>query len=396
MYGLKAKESQRQYPKRLQVFLDFLNIQADTLEEKINKLFHMMKARDRDWLENQLMQYFMFHNERADKGEISAASIKNYYIPIKLFCEMNGILVNWKLISKGIKRGDKNSHDRPPTREEIKQLLEYPDRRIKPIVLVMLSSGIRVSSWNYLKWKHVTPLKKNEKIVAAKLDVFNTKTKKMYFTFITLEAFDAVKEWMEFRESFGENITGESWIMRDLWRIKSQNFGNFLGLASEPKQFTSEGIRTMINDAWQIQGVRSELKEGEKRHEFKSLHGFRKFFETQCQKVMKSIHVSMLMSHDTGIVQHYYRPKEEELLEEYLKTSDLLTINEENRLSKKVLELQEKNKDNKYIIEGKLIEKDKEIAFLREKDLVKEEAIANLSDQLVTLTKKLQNIENRL
>lgn len=42
---------------------------------------------------------------------------------------------------------------------------------------------------------------------------------------------------------------------------------------------------------------------------------------------------------------NYYRPREEELLQEYLKAVDYLTINNENRLEKKVEELTQKQDD---------------------------------------------------
>ena len=58
-------------------------------------------------------------------------------------------------------------------REEIQGLLEYPERRIKPIVYTMISSRIRIDAWDFLKWKHANPLY-NEKggIMAAKLIVY--------------------------------------------------------------------------------------------------------------------------------------------------------------------------------------------------------------------------------
>ena len=81
---------------------------------------------------------------------------------------------------------------------------------------------------------------------------------------------------------------------------------------------------------------------------------------------MKSINVACLMSHDTGIVRHYYRPTEDDILNEYLKAIDSLTINEENWLQTRVKELTEKNRDTEYVISAKLLENDEEIKDIKE------------------------------
>jgi hypothetical protein len=64
--------------------------------------------------------------------------------------------------------------------------------------------------------------------------------------------------------------------------------------------------------------------------------------------------VEILLSHSTGISDSYFRPTETELLKEFLEAADYLTINEENRLRKKIDDLSEKSKANEYIIQGKL------------------------------------------
>jgi len=40
--------------------------------------------------------------------------------------------------------------ERPPTMTEIQQISTYPDKRIKPIVSLLLSSGIKIGTWNTL------------------------------------------------------------------------------------------------------------------------------------------------------------------------------------------------------------------------------------------------------
>ncbi len=131
IYALKAPETKRQYPKRLEVFLDYLKLQGSTIEEKANQFYEFIK-QDPKTFQNAPLNYFIFQNERAKKGEISQSTIPNYYKPIKLFCDMNDVIINWRLVTRGIPKGRHVSEDRVPTRNEIKKLLEYPDRRIKP------------------------------------------------------------------------------------------------------------------------------------------------------------------------------------------------------------------------------------------------------------------------
>lgn len=97
----------------------------------------------------------------------------------------------------------------------------------------------------------------------------------------------------------------------------------------------------MIGEAWYVQGVRDKLLDPQtRRHEFKSSHGFRSFFETKCQKARVNHNViKILMDHSFGESQNYHRPDEDELLEEYLAAIPLITIGEEERLKLKLQEV---------------------------------------------------------
>ena len=70
---------------------------------------------------------------------------------------MNRVRLDWKIIRRGVPTGNKAANDRAPTLEELQKLVEYPDPRIKSLVCVMVSSGIRLGAWDFLKWGHITP-----------------------------------------------------------------------------------------------------------------------------------------------------------------------------------------------------------------------------------------------
>ncbi|MGD1838020.1 MAG: hypothetical protein ACPKPY_08185, partial [Nitrososphaeraceae archaeon] len=173
LFALKSPEVKRQYPKLLKIFLDNIKFELDeeSITERANLLYAKSISNNRKWLETQIIRFVEFQKERVEKKEIAAGTLKNYVKVVKLFCEMNEIenLIHWKKIKIGMPKVKEQANDRAPTMDEIQKLLEYPDLRIKPIVLTMISSGIRVGAWDYLKWKHIIPLKnKNNDIVAAK------------------------------------------------------------------------------------------------------------------------------------------------------------------------------------------------------------------------------------
>src|SRR6188472_2085320 len=57
----------------------------------------------------------------------------------------------------------------------------------------------------------------------------------------------AIKDWMDFRFSFGEEITGESWVLRNTWQKVKPRYSHRIGLAKYPRQFKSTGIKTLNN-----------------------------------------------------------------------------------------------------------------------------------------------------
>ena len=379
MYGLQAPDTRRQYPRRFQYFLNFLKLPG-TLGEQAKEF--VLKARETQrWVEESLMSFIDFQRERVRRGEISESTITNYYKATKLFCVMNDLVLNWSKISRGLPAGRRAANDRAPTIEEIQKLLEYPDRRIKPIVHTMASSGIRIGAWDYLQWKHVKPIcNKKGELIAAKLEVYAGDIEQ-YHCFITPEAFASLNDWINFRASYGEKITGESWVMRDIWQTTNIDYGAKLGLATCPQKLKSSGIKRIIERALWEQGLRQPLSKGVRRHEWKAAHGFRKFYKTRAEQVMKPINVEITMGHDIGVSASYYKPTENEVLEDYRKAVDILTINgDKTILQKELTELKEKSKDREYVIEGKLEERDKQVEGLIRKQEHFEQLIQSLID----------------
>jgi integrase len=377
LYSMKSPATKEKYLMRLGKFLDFLNIQEGGALEDKSRIFAKKGRDDNIWAFNGILSFIQLLKERVDRKEITAGTIRNYVKSIRLFCQMADISIPWDKITRGIPRGRRYADDRAPTLDEIKKMCEYPDRRIKPVIYTMVSSGIRVGAWDYLHWGNIQPIEQESKIVAARMIVYADEDDS-YITYITPSAYRELAEWMKYREESGEIITENSWVMRDLWdtRVKISK-----GLITIPKKLTAIGVKRLMERAIWAQGLRKKLEAGKKRHPFPTNHSLRKYFKTRCELAgMKPINIENLMGHSTGISDSYYRPTENDLLQDYLKCVDALTISDEKSLQKKVEDLANKSEDNKYLVNAKLSEKEKQIEVLIRKQEQFEVLIQSLID----------------
>ena len=129
--------------------MDFANLNGH-LQDRA-RMFAEMGTKDSIWAFNTILGFMQILKERVGRKEITAGTIRNYVKSIKLFCQMADIPISWDKITRGLPRGRRYAEDRAPTLDEIKKLADYPDRRIKPVVYTMVSSGIRVGAWDYLR-----------------------------------------------------------------------------------------------------------------------------------------------------------------------------------------------------------------------------------------------------
>ncbi len=324
--SIRSPMTKNRYERRLDLFLKWIKADGENLSQRARTFATRAKAEPA-WATFQINEYMRFQRGRASAGEISESTLANFWKPIKLFTEQNDILLNWKKITRRIPFGRNYANDRAPTPTEILQVMGYHDPRIKPIILVMVSSGIRVGAWDYLRWGDVRPVEKDGRIVAATLTVYSG-TNDEYKTFVTAEAYNHLKKWMDSRIAAGEKVTDRSWLMRDLWEDQPTKKGGVQqrGLATAPKKLTATGVMRLIQRALFVQGLRKKLEPGKRRHEFQADHGFRKFFNTVCDRHMKTLYVEFLMGHNTGLKESYNRAQHDELLAEYLKAAPGLTF----------------------------------------------------------------------
>ncbi len=330
--SIRSQATKLVYTTYLRRFMKFVNC------NNINDLIFKFKDADPNDIQRRVIEFII---QMKESGGMNYQSIHNYVAPVISFYKINDIVLNTRKISKFMPPKTRVKKNRGYEHEEIQKLLNIADERLKAVILMLVSGGMRIGAIPTL---HVRDLEKKKNENLYKVTIYENEEEE-YFTFLTPEASRAVDAYLEMRKRYGEKVGPDSILIRnqfdtrDPFSIAAPRAVNVITLSGKLSQLAERaGIRE-----------RTALKEGEKlgsiRKAVPIAHGFRKSFTTfSLNAKMDIIKRRMLEGHSVGIDDHYALPSESDLLEEYQKAIDALTINPENRLQRKVAAL-EKGQD---------------------------------------------------
>ena len=171
---------------------------------------------------------------------------------------------------------------------------------------------------------------------------------------MTQECMASIDEYIDYRRKQHEKITEDSYIIRD-------KFATFSKSTNRPKSLPVHAINKQMKFLLRKAGLPLE--------QFQPDHSFRKFFNTCLMNSDVAYSFKeLLMGHSVKLDDVYYDKDNEtsrqKIIVEYMRAVDALTINEEYRLKKKIIEYEDKLKDAPKIEElesqlaAKIIEQD--------------------------------------
>ena len=271
--------------------------------------FLQSALRDKQAAEDRLIEFIV-----KERGRVQPATIVNPVIALRSFTQYNEVSFNWERVTRALPAAKKVADDRAPEIGEVRRLMEVCDIRIKAVVLMLFSSGLRVGGFWYpkpdrrfecmrVKDLFVTWGGRDEEVplatwlasptdpdgAFARLRVYRD-TPDVYSTFISTEAFAALRTYLDARARIGERLNGDSPLIRNdwgwdvVWRATQNRFSQVKYDPERAKLVDAKSIQNSIGEMWLRSGVRS--RNHRKRQEFQQVHGFRKYFETECLRVV--------------------------------------------------------------------------------------------------------------
>ena len=299
------------------------------------------------YIESQIIDYIMSLRNNG----ISYATIQFLVAPIFTFYQLNDVLLNKKKVSRYLGEYKRVAKDGAYTTQQIQQMLQTADFRMRCILSVLTSTGCRIGSLPGLVLGNLNKLPEH----GLYKIVFYEDTNNEYYSFLTREGSAAVDSWISYRQRCGEKISfnesTQKWEPYTAPLIRKQFDVDDMLQVRNAQPMAIDAIRWLIRSHLVKCGLRDiehPTAPDSPRRVRKAVSlskGFRKhvisiFIEADLNYAIRE----RLVDHSGNLDDHYYRPSQNQVLSEYMKAHDLLLIDDSQRLKRRVETLEvEKN-----------------------------------------------------
>jgi len=188
----------------------------------------------------------------------------------------------------------------------IRKILVHASPMARAVILIQLSSGIRIGELNQLR---LTEFDMNNRSIT--IPHWAAKDKEQRTSFFTEEAAEALQMWLAYKPAYLE-------------RMKKQCVHIPLRKNDNVFNMSITSIREGVEKA--IQGAGLKVVDKYTRRMTITTHSFRKFFITQLKLTMQNDGVEKLAGHELPYESAYFRMSDADMMKEYRKHEQVLYI----------------------------------------------------------------------
>jgi hypothetical protein len=326
--ALRSPSTRQGYENSLRRYLEHHKLKSPD-----DLLIHADNPR---YIESQIIDYIV----SLRKDGIAYASMQFYVAPIFTFYQLNDVVLNRKKVSRYLGEYKRIVKDNAYTTEQIQQMLQNADIRMRMILLLLTSTGARIGALPSLVLGNLTRLPE----YGIYRVLFYEDSSSEYYNFTTREcASTGIENYLLYRQRCGERISFneelQKWEPEDTPLIRLQFDVNDVLQIRHSQPITLNAIRVIMGNHLVKSGIRkiehpTANSLNRVRKSVPLTNGFRKFTISNFVRAgVKHDVRQMLVDHKGGYLdESYLRLTDEEILSEYMKAEPYLTIDDSLRL----------------------------------------------------------------
>ena len=327
--------------------------------------------------------------------DLYSSTLKNRVTTAKNFLEFNDVEISPRKFKLKIKfpKNISRIKEALDKNDIINILNSCSDIKLKTYVMLLASTGMRALEALSIRIRDI-----DVDSSPAKLTVRGeyTKTKVDRYVFLTRETVEQIKKWIDYKHRerricYKDKETGKS---LEEYRMPHKDINDFLFSVRQNDDNTNTNSFNRINNFYTTLVVQFErtldrngmgsrevgIKTRRIRRKI-TLHSFRRFVKTTISDLGYVDYSEWFIGHSGST---YWTKKDSEKAEIFKKIEPYLTFLNIQQLNRQGADLETKIEELQLINQS-----------LRENDNVKEDALAHLSDQLLVLSERIQQLERK-